>query len=121
MKFSQMPYERADFDKLKSDLVKFTEEMKNAKSGEEAFEIIKEKAIAWGVGRCTVDEIDKYNIHELLTLASIAEKEVNNKASGDDRKKVISVFVNIFINKSLFATNIFKSVKQFCLVFFYAI
>ena len=39
-------------------------------------------------------EIDKYNIHELLTLASIAEKEVNNKASEDDRKKVISVFVN---------------------------
>ena len=32
------------------------------KQREEAFIIIKEKAIAWGVGRCNVDEIDKYNI-----------------------------------------------------------
>ncbi|MBO4679928.1 MAG: M3 family oligoendopeptidase [Lachnospiraceae bacterium] len=39
MKFSQMPYERADFDKLREELVKLTEEMKNAKSGKEAFEI----------------------------------------------------------------------------------
>ena len=39
MKFSQMPYERADFEALKSEMIKFTEEMKNAKSGEEAFEI----------------------------------------------------------------------------------
>lgn len=39
-------------------------------------------------------ENDKYSIHELLTLASIAEKEVNNKIVEDDRKKVVSVFVN---------------------------
>ncbi len=39
-------------------------------------------------------EIDKYNVHELLTLASIAEKEVSNKSNEDDRKKVVSVFVN---------------------------
>ena len=39
-------------------------------------------------------EIDKYNVHELLTLASIAEKEVSNKTNEDDRKKVVSVFIN---------------------------
>lgn len=33
----------------------------------------------------------KYSVHELLTIASIAEKEVNN---AKDRKKVVSVFLN---------------------------
>ena len=32
-----------------------------------------------------------FSVHELLTLASIAEKEVNNSA---DRSKVVSVFLN---------------------------
>ena len=38
-----------------------------------------------------------YNIHELLTLASIAEKEVNNS---NDRSKVVSVFINR-LNKNI--------------------
>ncbi len=39
MKFSEMPYERVDFEKLKKEVVALTEELKNAKSGEEAFAI----------------------------------------------------------------------------------
>lgn len=43
----------------------------------------------------TIVESDKYSIHELLTLASIAEKEVTNTTNNpDNRKKVISVFIN---------------------------
>ena len=51
-------------------------------------------------------EIDKYNVHELLTLASIAEKEVNNKTNEDDRKKVISVFVNRLNKKMALGSDI---------------
>ena len=42
------------------------------------------------------EEIEKseYSVHELLTLASIAELEVNNKMNKEDRKKVIGVFIN---------------------------
>jgi len=40
-------------------------------------------------------ENDKYSVHELLTLASIAEKESNN-----NRKNVVSVFVNR-LNKNI--------------------
>lgn len=42
------------------------------------------------------DEINnsEYSVHELLTLGSIAELEVNNKASSEDRKKVVGVFIN---------------------------
>ena len=36
-------------------------------------------------------EVSDYSIHELLTLASIAEKEVNKQS---DRNKVVSVFLN---------------------------
>ena len=40
-------------------------------------------------------ENDKYTVHELLTLSSIAEKEVKNTTENpDNRKKVISVFIN---------------------------
>lgn len=39
-------------------------------------------------------EDSNYTVHELLTLSSIAELEVNNKASAEDRKKVIGVFIN---------------------------
>lgn len=42
------------------------------------------------------EEIEKtgFSVHELLTLASIAELEVNNKTSKEDRAKVIGVFIN---------------------------
>ena len=43
---------------------------------EEAFTIIKEKAIAWGVGRCNVDEIDKYNILNASRIAM--ERAIEN-------------------------------------------
>ena len=39
-------------------------------------------------------EHDTYSIHELLTLASMAEKEVTNTKDELNRKKVVSVFVN---------------------------
>lgn len=39
-------------------------------------------------------ESDTFSVHELLTLASIAEKEVTNNQDEDSRKKVVSVFVN---------------------------
>lgn len=51
-------------------------------------------------------EIDNYNVHELLTLASIAEKEVSNKSSEDDRKKVISVFINRLNKKMALGSDI---------------
>ena len=42
-----------------------------------------------------VIERDKYTVHELLTLASLAEKEVKNTTEHpDNRKKVVSVFIN---------------------------
>ena len=38
---------------------------------------------------------NKYSVHELLTLASMAEKEVTNTISEpNNRKKVVSVFIN---------------------------
>ena len=37
-------------------------------------------------------ENNKYNVHEILTLASLSEKEVRNKE--DYREKVVSVFTN---------------------------
>ena len=39
------------------------------KQREEAFIIIKENAIAWGVGRCTAEEIDEINILNASRLA----------------------------------------------------
>lgn len=39
------------------------------KQREEAYIIIKEKAIAWGVGRCTAEEIDEINILNASRLA----------------------------------------------------
>ncbi len=46
-------------------------------------------------------ENDKYSVHELLTLASMAEKEVKNTSTNpDSRKKVISVFINR-LNKNI--------------------
>ena len=48
-------------------------------------------------------EIDIYNIHEILTLASIAEKEVKHP---EDRNKVISVFVNRLNRKMALGSDI---------------
>ena len=46
-------------------------------------------------------ENDKYSVHELLTLASIAEEEVvNTDTEPNNRKNVISVFINR-INKKI--------------------
>lgn len=46
------------------------------KQREQAFLIIKEKAIAWGVGRCSVEEIDKLNIYNASRLAM--ERAIEN-------------------------------------------
>ena len=46
------------------------------KQREEAFDIIKQHAIAWGVGRCNVDEIDKINILNASRLAM--ERAIEN-------------------------------------------
>ena len=54
-----------DFD---CDLINDSKQL-SEKKREEAFNIIKEKAIAWGVGRCNVDEIDKYNILNASRMA----------------------------------------------------
>lgn len=43
MKFSEMPYNRVDFEKLQSDFRQIIEDFKNAKSGEEQFEVHKRK------------------------------------------------------------------------------
>ena len=45
-------------------------------------------------------DASEFSIHELLTLASLAEKEVSNKVDSDARRKVVSVFVNR-INKKM--------------------
>ena len=41
----------------------------NAKKREEAYQIIIDNAIAWGVGFCTADEIDEINIYNASRLA----------------------------------------------------
>ena len=46
------------------------------KQREEAFVIIKENAIAWGVGRCTAEEIDRMNILNASRLAM--ERAIEN-------------------------------------------
>ncbi|MBR3661319.1 MAG: endolytic transglycosylase MltG [Bacilli bacterium] len=51
-------------------------------------------------------EIDKFSVHELLTLASLAEKEVSNKVLDDARSKVVSVFVNRLNKKMALGSDI---------------
>lgn len=51
-----------------SDLINDSKQL-TEKQREEAFNIIKEKAVAWGVGRCTPEEIDKYNILNASRIA----------------------------------------------------
>ena len=46
------------------------------KQREEAFVIIKEHALAWGVGRCTAEEIDRMNILNASRLAM--ERAIEN-------------------------------------------
>ena len=41
MKFSEMPYKRADIEESKADFTKLMEDFDNAKSGEEQFEVHK--------------------------------------------------------------------------------
>ena len=50
------------------------------KKREEAFEVIKKNAIAWGVGRCTAKEIDELNILNASRLAMVrAIENMNHK------------------------------------------
>ena len=61
------------------DLINDSKQL-SEKQREEAFLIIKEKAIAWGVGRCSVEEIDKLNIYNASRLAmERAIKDMNHK------------------------------------------
>ena len=53
---------------FKCDLINDSKQL-SEKQREEAFQIIKENAIAWGVGRCTAEEIDKINILNASRLA----------------------------------------------------
>ena len=57
------------------------------KQREQAFLIIKEKAIAWGVGRCSVEEIDKLNILQATFLAM-------RRALAKFKNKEISVLID---------------------------
>ena len=64
---------------FKCDLINDSKQL-SEKKREEAFLIIKEHAIAWGVGRCTVDEIDKINILNASRLAmERAIEDMNHK------------------------------------------
>ena len=61
------------------DLINDSKQL-SEKQREEAFLVIKEKAIAWGVGRCSVEEIDKLNIYNASRLAmERAIKDMNHK------------------------------------------
>ena len=57
------------------DLINDSKQM-SEKKREEAFEIIKKNAIAWGVGRCTAEEIDQINILNASRLAM--ERAIEN-------------------------------------------
>ena len=46
MKFTEFPYERIDFDKLKADFLELCEGVDKAESGEELFACIK-NTISW--------------------------------------------------------------------------
>ena len=64
---------------FKCDLINDSKQL-SEKQREEAFIIIKEKAIAWGVGRCTPEEIDKINILNASRLAmERAIEDMNHK------------------------------------------
>lgn len=64
---------------FKCDIINDSKQL-SEKQREEAFIIIKEKAIAWGVGRCTPEEIDKINILNASRLAmERAIEDMNHK------------------------------------------
>ncbi len=60
---------------FKCDLINDSKQL-SEKQREEAFEIIKKNAIAWGVGRCTAEEIDEINILNASRLAM--ERAIDN-------------------------------------------
>ena len=60
---------------FKCDLINDSKQM-TEKQREEAFEIIKQNAIAYGIGRCTAEEIDKINILNASRLAM--ERAIEN-------------------------------------------
>ncbi len=60
---------------FKCDLINDSKQL-SEKQREEAFEIIKANAIAYGVGRCTAEEIDKINILNASRLAM--ERAIEN-------------------------------------------
>ena len=61
------------------DLINDSKQLSEQKR-EEAYKIIVENAIAWGVGRCTAEEIDKINILNASRLAmKRAIKNMNHK------------------------------------------
>ena len=60
---------------FKCDLINDSKQL-SEKQREEAFKIIKEHAIAWGVGRCTAEEIDQINILNASRLAM--ERAIDN-------------------------------------------
>ena len=60
---------------FKCDLINDSKQL-SEKQREEAFQIIKENAIAYGVGRCTAEEIDKINILNASRLAM--ERAIEN-------------------------------------------
>ncbi len=57
------------------DLINDSKQL-SEKQREEAFVIIKEHALAWGVGRCTAEEIDRMNILNASRLAM--ERAIEN-------------------------------------------
>ncbi len=60
---------------FKCDLINDSKQL-SEKQREEAFQIIKANAIAYGVGRCTAEEIDKINILNASRLAM--ERAIEN-------------------------------------------
>ena len=60
---------------FKCDLINDSKQL-SEKQREEAFKVIKENAIAWGVGRCTAEEIDEINILNASRLAM--ERAIEN-------------------------------------------
>ena len=57
------------------DLINDSKQL-SEKQREEAFVIIKEHALAWGIGRCTAEEIDRMNILNASRLAM--ERAIEN-------------------------------------------
>ena len=83
MKFSEMPYKRVDMDEVKDFFEKLIEDSKNAKSGEEQFELHKKyyeyigdirTTIIIGVFRHNVDTTEEFYAKENDYIDSIYPK-----------------------------------------------